>query len=446
MSHLSLAPRQLLRVALPISIGTLVQFFVVLTDNYFLASVGEAAINGAGNAGLVYLTASMLVIGSASAFQIIIARKLGEQQPDAARASFRTAVVLHIGLGVAIAALLHALNGSGALGALLKAPEVREVFEPFLRIRTLGFPLFTALLAFNAYFMGRARTWPLLIVSGTTAAVNMVLDAVLVGGIDGVLASQGALGAARASLIAEALGLLVAVLVLRKAAPEFTWRGPLLDRLAIRTWWKLAYPLMSQLGLTIGTWTGFFFLVEHVGGLELKVSHIARNMFMLAFVVAQGMGQTTRTYVSGLIGEGRQSELPSVLKTLTRFNFIGILLLTHGFVAYPEAIARLFFENDPVGADALVRTLYVIFSAVMVYSVTSILLASIQGAGDTVAAFRIEFAAVLVYIAVTWAMTVWRPQPVWIIWRVEWVYFSTIGLGSWLTLRRKTWMQQLARS
>jgi Na+-driven multidrug efflux pump len=163
-------------------------------------------------------------------------------------------------------------------------------------------------------------------------------------------------------------------------------------------------------------------------------------MFMLAFVVAQGMGQTARTYVSGLIGEGRQSELPRALKTITGFNVIGILLLTHGFVAYPSAIARLFFD-DPVGTEALVRTLFVIFSAVLLYSVTSIMLATIQGAGATTAAFRIELAAVLLYIAVTWAMTVWRPQPVWVIWRVEWVYFSSIGIGSWLTLRRKTWME-----
>ncbi len=439
MSHLSLAPRQLLRVALPISIGTLVQFFVVLTDNYFLSAVSEAAINGAGNAGLVYLTASMLAIGSASAFQIIIARRLGEQQPEAARATFRTALLVHLGLGVAIAGAMHALNGTGALGTLLHDPDVRGVFEPFLSIRAWGFPVFTLLLAFNAYFMGRARTWPLLIVSGTTAVANIVLDAVLVGGMGDWVASQGALGAARASLIAEAMGLAVAALVLRRAAPEFTWRGALLAKEAIRSWWNLAYPLMGQLGLTIGTWTGFFFLVEHVGGLELKVSHIARNMFMLAFVVAQGMGQTARTYVSGLIGEGRQSELPRALKTITGFNVLGIVLLTHGFIAYPGAIAQLFFD-DPVGTDALVRTLWVIFSAVLLYSVTSIMLATIQGAGATTAAFRIEFFAVVLYIAVTWAMTVWRPQPVWVIWRVEWVYFSSIGLGSWLTLRRKNWM------
>ena len=67
--------------------------------------------------------------------------------------------------------------------------------------------------------------------------------------------------------------------------------------------------MIAQLTLTLGTWSMFFFLVEQVGVLELKVSHIARNFFVLAFVVSQGIQQTTRTFISGLIGAGRQAEL-----------------------------------------------------------------------------------------------------------------------------------------
>ena len=52
----------LLKIALPISIGSFVQFLVLLTDNFFLARVSESAINGAGNAGLVYLTFGLSLI------------------------------------------------------------------------------------------------------------------------------------------------------------------------------------------------------------------------------------------------------------------------------------------------------------------------------------------------------------------------------------------------
>ena len=52
--------RNLLRIAIPISLGSLVQFLVVLTDNFFLSHAGELELNGAGNAGLIYLTFTMI--------------------------------------------------------------------------------------------------------------------------------------------------------------------------------------------------------------------------------------------------------------------------------------------------------------------------------------------------------------------------------------------------
>ena len=93
-AHMALhtRPRDLLAVALPISAGTLLQFVVVLTDNYFLSKLPESAINGAGNAGLVYLTLEMLAIASAASLQILIARRIGEGDRPAALRVFRTGV------------------------------------------------------------------------------------------------------------------------------------------------------------------------------------------------------------------------------------------------------------------------------------------------------------------------------------------------------------------
>ena len=77
-SPLDTSISNLLRIAIPISLGSLVQFLVVLTDNFFLSRAGELEINGAGNAGLVYLTFSMAVIGGSVGIQILVARFKGE--------------------------------------------------------------------------------------------------------------------------------------------------------------------------------------------------------------------------------------------------------------------------------------------------------------------------------------------------------------------------------
>lgn len=439
-THLKIDVWSLLRVALPISAGSMIQFVVVLTDNFFLSRLHESAINGAGNAALIFLTLEMLAIGSAAAFQILIARRLGEGRRDLALQIFRTSIVFHVGLGLALMAIAGLLNAT-VLPGWIADPGVREVFTPFLFIRMLGmFPL-TILLAIHAFYMGSARTWPILVVSGIMAGLNIVLDAAWVAGQWGC-ESWGPTGAAWASLTAEWTGCLVALALAFKVIPDALDARTLMQREAFGRWWRLARPLMGQLLVTIATWTTFFFLVEKVGGLELKVSHIGRNLFMLAFVVAQGMGQTARTYVSSLLGAKRESDLRPALKRITALNLGGILLLCHGFVLYPEFLAGIFFE-DSTGIAAMSRTLHVMFVAVTVYAFTGIALATLQGSGATVEAFRIELVAVVFYlVAVIW-MTLIEPQPVWIIWRVEWLYFATMGLGSIWFLRKGNWRTAL---
>ena len=187
-------PRDLLAVALPISAGTLLQFVVVLTDNYFLSQLPEAAINGAGNAGLVYLTLEMLAIASAAGLQILIARRIGEGNRPAAMRVFRTGVAINALLGVGLLAVAAAANSS-FLGSLFKDSATREVFTAFFSVRMWGFLPFSILLAFNALYMGSARTWPILLVSGTAALTNVIFDAGWVTGWAG-MTPMGPVGAA----------------------------------------------------------------------------------------------------------------------------------------------------------------------------------------------------------------------------------------------------------
>ncbi len=433
---LQLGYRHLLRMAVPISMGTLLQFIVLLTDNFFLARLSENAINGAGNAGLVYLTLEMIAVGSGAALQIVIARQIGEGHQEKAYRTFRSGLALHLLMGVGLTSIALGLN-SGILLNTIADPGIRDVFHTFFTIRLLGFVPFSMLLAFNALYTGTTHTWPILVIGGISAITNVIFDAAWVEGMWG-FEPIGAAGAAWASLLAESVGFLAALAltlrILPNAISPWTW----LPQDELKAWWKLAYPMMGQFLLTISTWTAFFFFVEKVGGMELKVSHLARNFFMLAFIVAQGLQQTTRTYVSGLLGEGRKHDLKPVLQKIVLINVLGIVVLCHGYLFYPELLVGIFFE-DATGQFAMVQTLYVIFSAVCIYSFTGIMLATIQGSGATKAAFRIELFAVTLYIIAAASMTLIWPQPVWIIWRVEWIYFSSIGLGSWYYLRSGYW-------
>lgn len=436
MSRLNTGYGDILKLAIPISAGTFMHFLVVLTDNFFLSQTSDVALNGAGNAGVLYITLGMIGQGFAASGQILIARRVGEGRGHEALNILRTGLIITFLVGIGLVGLVHLLMSCG-FSEVFKDAATGEVFDAFMSVRRWGIlPSFLNMMLI-AYFMGTARSRILMWAMIITGTVNILGDMSLISGRWGFPA-LGAAGAAWASLVAETTGLAVLLghIVWRhgRALRQSVW----MPWAALWKWVRLALPMVLQLTLTLGTWSLFFFLVEQVGIMELKVSHIARNFFMLAFVVSQGVQQTTRTFISGLLGEGRGDELVPVIRRLILVNVCGILLVSHGGLFYPSVLAGPFFD-DPVGLEAASRTLPIIFSAMMIYGFSSVLLSSVQGSGNTTAALIIEVSTLIVYICVSILVTLVYPQPVWRIWRVEWVYFSLIGTGSLLFLTRWDW-------
>lgn len=436
MSSLKTGYADILKLAIPVSAGTFMHFLVVLTDNFFLSQTSDVALNGAGNAGVLYITLGMMGQGFASMGQILIARRVGEGRGFEALRILRTGMVITVGVSICLIGIVHLLL-IGGFSEVFKDAATGEVFHSFMSVRRWGLlPSFLNMMLV-AYFMGTARSRILMWAMVITGSINILGDAALISGRWGFPA-LGPTGAAWASLFAETMGLLVLFgNVLFRHGTELV-QSAWMKTEALRNWIRLALPMILQLTLTLGTWSMFFFLVEQVGVMELKVSHIARNFFMLAFVVSQGVQQTTRTFISGLLGEKRGTELIPVMRRLVLVNACGVLLLAHGGVLYPSLLTAPFFD-EPMGLEAAARTLPVIFTAMMMYSFSSVLLSSVQGSGNTTAALVIEVSALVGYTVVSILLTLVYPQPVWRIWWVEWVYFSLIGAGCLLFLTRWDW-------
>ena len=167
---------------MPISLGSLVQFLVVLTDNFFLSRAGEMEINGAGNAGLVYLTFTMVIMGGGVGIQILVARFKGQQHPAQMAQAFRTGRLCMAALGIGLAAIVLGVNALGGWKLLLQNPDVQAVFEPFLGVRAWGLLPFALLMAVESDWIGQAKTRPILILASLMASTNVVLDAMWVEG------------------------------------------------------------------------------------------------------------------------------------------------------------------------------------------------------------------------------------------------------------------------
>jgi Na+-driven multidrug efflux pump len=166
---------------------------------------------------------------------------------------------------------------------------------------------------------------------------------------------------------------------------------------------------------------------------------------MFAYIVTSGIAQTTRTVVSTLIGADRQDELMPTVKRLWGINLVGVILLAHGFILYPELIAGMFFDS-PADIAKMVDTFTTLFVAVIGFGVSSILLSTLEGSGGTRRAFVVEMIGAGTYLSGVYYLTSAHEGvffPIHVIWRVEWIYFTFIALGCFIALRNGRWKKGL---
>jgi multidrug resistance protein, MATE family len=446
--RLDIRPWSLAKVALPVSLGIFVQFIVVFIDNYFVAQIDGNAMSAVAFVGLIYLTLAMIGVGLGNATQILIARRKGSGEYDAVGQVLGNAFALAFLVGVLQFALLFAAMPP-LINAVIESPEVRAYMHEFITWRSIGFIVYTPLLVLDSFWSGIAKTRVLIYMTILTSLVTILLDYALVFGNFG-FPKLGVEGAGIATVTAECCAFVFVIIYtwlyhnedvhLELHTEGYAVKKNLfsMPKHHTQSLMKLGGPIALQMVLSLGIWTIFYEFVESMGESELQSSFIVRNMYSLVYVSVGGFSTTAKTYISGLIAEQRQSELLTAMKRLMLLNFLGIILMSHGLWLYPEWIAQQ-FTQDPVVIQQTVDTMLVVLPAMLVFSVTSIMLATVEGSGNTLAGFLVEMGTVIIYIASAYLMVFQWHWPIHLVWTADWVYFIVLGLFSLFFLWNGKW-------
>jgi putative MATE family efflux protein len=430
----------ILKVAVPVSVGVFVQFIVMLIDNIFVAQLDGNAMSAAAFVGLIYVTLVMIGVGVSNAVQILVARRKGEEHVHEVGETVGSAIWLGLAIGVAQFFLME-FAIPPLLNRFIQSSELSSYMTEFIHYRAWGFFVYIPTLIFNAFWSGIARTRVLIYTTAITASFTIVLDYLFIFGKFGA-PNMGMAGAAFATVLAEAAAFIfILIYTLRSEesnfysvkkyffAPNIKHFGAIL---------KLGGPIALQMVLSLGIWSVFYQFVESMGEQPLQASFIVRTMYMLAYVSVGGFSTTTKTYISGLIAEKRQQELWSVSRKLMLFNFIGIVLLSHGLWLYPEFIAKN-FTHDPIVIAQAVDIMHIVLPAMFTFSVTSIMLGMVEGSGNTMAGFFVELLTTIAYICTAYYMVYVAKWPIDLVWTSDYLYFALIGLLSLIFLWNGKW-------
>ena len=192
--------RELLRLAVP-AVGALVaEPLYLLADTAVVGHLGTSPLAGLAVASGVLLFAYGMCIFLAYGTTASVARLTGAGRPEAAAAQAVQGLWLAASLGVTLA-VLGAWFGQRLLGLLGAEGTVLDQAGTYLRISLLGAPAMLVMLAGVGYLRGRRDTVRPLWVAVGTAALNLILEVVLIYGF-----GLGIGASAAATVVAQWIG------------------------------------------------------------------------------------------------------------------------------------------------------------------------------------------------------------------------------------------------
>lgn len=437
--RLQTSTRQILGMALPISLAMLVPQINFITNNVFLSGLGQTELASAGITGVFYLIFAVIGNGLNNGLQALIARRAGQNLPKEIGRLFYHGVWVALavaGLGILITYLFAPL----VLRATIHNPAIATQVIDFLLIRIWGLPFLYLYVMRNALLVGTNQTRFLVWGTLSEAVVNIVLDYGFIYGKMG-LPELGFNGAAYASIIAEATGLFVIYLVIhfKGIHQRFAFFEQKSFDLSI---FKLilvqSSPLIAQYAISIATWEYFYILVEHHGERALAVSNTMRNIFGLFGIFAWAFASTTNTMVSNIIGQGRHDEVIPLIKRIVKISFTICLAIFIVLNLKPEWFL-LFYGQGPEFVEYAIPVVRVVSIALLMMSFGTIWLNAVTGTGNTVVNLTIELITIVIYSIYVYVVLEWLQLPITWGWGSEWVYWMSMFTMAWWYIRSGKW-------
>jgi multidrug resistance protein, MATE family len=431
--------RSIMTVAFPLIIGNFIQSLVLITDMAFLSHLGELEYDAVGNAGLIYITFFMIALGFGDAMQIVMARFIGNSQVNAVSKTFQSGLLSMMILATIFFVVLQFVIPNW-LANYAHNPDIGRLQNEFLSVRS--YSIFISLMAYAlmAFLLAVGKTKIVFITSIVMSLVNIFGDYVLIFGEWG-FPKLGVEGAALASMFADISTLVILAIYFTKSKwikDYQLFQKMNLEWNSAKQLFKVAWPLMLQGFIALGTWTFFFMWIEQKGSRDLEISQNIRVMYFLAFIPIFGFAATTKTYISQLLGAKNYTAIPIVQRRILFLVIATLLLFFHGGLLYPETLLSVVNPRTDVNAESA-RILQQVFPAILVFAFTSVFFNTISGSGNTKVTLLIETLCVALYLISAYVFIFVFHWSIDKVWYVEYIYFSTLALGSLIYLKFFDW-------
>ena len=348
----SISLKHINKLAIPALISGVSEPILSITDTAIVGNMNLNATESLAAVGIVGAFISMLiwVLGQTrSAISSIVSQHLGANQLDKVRNLPAQAIFIITSISVLIIITTYPFAHSifklyNASGLIL------DYSVEYYRIRVFGFPFTLFTIAVFGAFRGLQNTYYPMIIAIIGAVTNIILDVILVYGIEGVLSPMHIKGAAYASVAAQLLmAICSAYYLLKKTSIPLKLTFPFNSQ--IKNFILMILNLFVRtLALNVTLYFATSFATDY-GKNYIAAYTIAINLWFLGAFIIDGYSSAGNILSGKLFGAKDYNSLIKLSNKLIIYGIaIGFILAIIGGVLY-YPIGTLFTKDPEVLAE-----------------------------------------------------------------------------------------------
>lgn len=377
--------KAVIMLAIPMMLEMIMESVFALVDLYFVGHLKESshAIQTVGLTESVLMIMYSIAIGMSMAATAVVARRIGEKNPEEAAHSGMQAIMVActVTLLLSITGFYFAPDILQFMGA---SQETVAYGTPFTRIMMGSSMAIMLLFLINGIFRGAGNAAIAMKSLWLANICNIILCPIFINGFAFVPAF-GLTGAAMATATGRSIGVLYQCYHLFYGKHQLKVKAHhfKLDMKVVKSVISIATPGIFQFVIASCSWIFLAQLVATTGGEVGSAGYqTAIRLLMFFMLPAWGLSNAASTLVGQNLGakDIKRAE-DSVMKTV-KYNVLFMLMVTAIFILLGNWLVSFFTTDEAIKAVAK-NALMIMSTGFIFYGVGMVMINAFNGAGDT---------------------------------------------------------------
>jgi len=377
--------RAVFLLAIPMILELSLESIFAVVDMFFVGKLGTDAIAAVGYTETAITIIYSLAIGLSTAATAVVARRIGEKNPEAAAHAGAQSLIIAM-IATVVLSTLGLIFAEEILWLIGGSESVVREGAVFTRIMLGGSVAIILLFLINGIFRGAGNAAMAMKSLWIASLINIILCPIFIHWF-------GLKGAAIATVIGRSAGVIYQCYhlfngsgILKIHRHHFKFDSPV-----IRSIINVGWPATFQFMIASGSWIVLTMLVADTGGKDASAGYqIAIRNVGFFILPAWGLSNAAATLVGQNLGAKQLRRAEESAMLATKYNAIFMSFVTFLFVCFAEPVIRIFSHEPDVvayGAEAL----QIIGAGFIFYGIGMVMTQSLNGAGDTKTPTLINF-------------------------------------------------------